>query len=123
MVWTMFGEFLARVALLDVSWLVTLVASNWVYIFMFVVLGFFLYGKKNLVLSFLFMTLMVWLTVDLTRLFGWVVLAPAFLCAHYLSRLVVLTFSEADEKLSEHFNIIAIVQFWVVYIIYNVFIG
>jgi len=122
MVWSMALEFFARLFMLDIGWLIQLVADNLIVLFIFLAVAFFMFNDKKLLPAFLFFTIMMWVSLDLSRALGWVILAPAFLGIHYLSKQIVLCFAESDESLSKHLLVINTIQFVSMFAIYNLFL-
>ncbi len=119
----MFWEFLAGVVALDVHGLVSFLFSNLYWVFAFGALAFWYFPKKNIFAGIILISFFMWSFVDLTLVFGWVYLVAGFLALNYISRIAVLAFTESDEILRKHTLLIMVIQFYVTWIFYNLFIA
>lgn len=122
MVWSMALEALARLLMLDIAWFIGLIASNLILLFIFLAIGFFLYQNKMMFLSFLFVTFILWASIDFTRAIGWVLLDPRYLSINTIASIIVLAFAESDESLKNNLLVINTLRFLTVLIVFNLFL-
>lgn len=121
----MLPEFFIHLVNLDLDWFIFLVSNNIFWLFAFFAAAFILSGGKSFSESlswFIAGVFYVWVSVDSTKLFGWVLLGAAFLGLHYITRMSVVMFGESVSALKPRFTLLLLIQFSIVYTAYNVYI-
>lgn len=118
----MLWEFLAKVLELDISFLLSFLHANLWWVFAFAACAFWYYPKKNIFVATAFISVFLWSFVDLTVSFGWVYLVGGFLAFNYISRVAVLAFTESDEILRKHTVLVMVIQFYITWVFYNIFV-
>jgi len=117
----MFFEFLNAVISLDVSWLATVLFSNFHYLFLYAIICYFFFGpglKKTAVSTLLFIPL-AWIWVDFEMMSGMLLFVGGFLGIYYITKFIVLAFAEDVPALKNHLVIVSEVQFVALFLIYN----
>lgn len=120
----MFFEFVDKLLSLDLVWLASLVFNNLHYLFAFGALMFFFFDRRvrSAIVAFVLFCFLAWAYMDLEATSGWLFFVGGFLMLNYIVKLAVLTFAQADPKLSKHLLIVNFFSFYVLWSIYNLYL-
>ncbi len=119
----MFYEFLDLVVRGGVFGFINLLLSNLFWIFGVSAVGYFFFNgdlKKIVYLFFIFPALIL-LTMDSTRVWGWVSYTAGFLLLMYSGRLVAMIFFNSIPSTRDKLPLIFSIVFWLTLIYYNFF--
>ena len=115
----MFYEALVHLGALDLGWFINLVIGNLFWLFAFyAIMFYFMGGKRTLYFTILF-ALIMWAFSDLEVLAGLFWTSAAFLLLYYVTKLAVVAFIESTPKLNKYLVIIATLQFYILFLIFN----
>jgi hypothetical protein len=115
-------EFISHAVALDLGWIVGFIASNLHWLFALVATTFIFYDGKKVLMPFILTVGMLWASADFALVSGWVWAVPAFLFIHYITRFAVMTFCSEVDRLKNILPVVFIIQFFAVYIIFNLFL-
>lgn len=118
----MFFEALQQLLELNLGWFVDLVLLNPHYLFAFFAAIYFFYEGKDVLLGFLFFVFVLYIVSSLNMVFGWVLFVGGFLSVYYISKVVVLIFTENSPVLSRYSVLISTTQAYVVWVVYNLYL-
>ena len=118
----MLFEFFHRVITLDFSWLITLVANNLLFLFLFAALIFFFFDGKRVAIGVVAFSILVWAWMDFELISGLAVLAGGFLVIYYITKMAVLMFVNEMPELKTKLIWVSEAQFLLVFVIYNIFL-
>ncbi len=120
----MFFEFVQAVLTLNVNWLAWLISANWHYFFAFAACCFFFWNGnvKKAIVAFFLLSIVVWAAADFSTVSGWMWAVGGFFAIYYISKIAVMVFAESVPQLKRYLVVVSVVQFWVLFIIYNMFL-
>ncbi len=120
----MFFEFVQAVLTFDLNWLATLLFSNFHYLFAFVAACFFFWNGnvKKTIVAFFLLSIVIWAAGDFSTVSGWMWAVGGFFSIYYISKVAVMAFAETVPQLRRHLVFVSAAQFWILFIIYNMFL-
>lgn len=117
-----FFEMIARLFAFDIGWYASQIMANLFWIFVVTaVMYIFLNGKRVLFGVILFFVVAhVWAAAE--QLYGVAIFAAGFLGIYYMTKLATMAFAESVPSLKNHLILITTVQFYVLFLAYNIFL-
>ena len=119
----MFYEFLDLIIHGGFIGFIDLILNNLFWVFGFLATGYFFFNgdlKKSLSL-FLIIPALIFLTIDVTTLWGWVSYTAGFLLLMYSGRLVAMIFFNSIPSTKDKLSLIFSIVFWLTLIYFNLF--
>lgn len=117
-------EFFYHLLSLDFVWILQLILFNLHYSFAFLALAVILFGKNSFKMIFSVALLIFFeyvAYVEFGAVIGWAFLTGSFLLLFYVSRFLLLVFAEETPSLKNKLVPLMLVQFLVLFILYNLF--
>ncbi len=117
-------DFFTHLFSLDLAWFVWLIFANLFFLFTFIALIHYLYPKtKHLtqIVLFVLFCINIWAVVDFSLAVGWIITGSVFLMIHYITRVALVTLVESPKTSTRTLVILMMIQFYAVYIFYNLF--
>ncbi|MDO8428656.1 MAG: hypothetical protein Q7S92_05585 [Candidatus Diapherotrites archaeon] len=118
-----FVEFFIHLIGLDLGWLLNYTISNFLWLFMFAALAFYLWEGKTWIYASMAVFVLLTLEQDVMTSTGWMYLTGTFLTLEMLSQTALTIVTEDMEKLRGKIPLITTIRFLVLVCFYNLFLG
>lgn len=117
-------DFFTHLFTLDIGFFVWLILANIFFLFVFAAVCHYFYPKaklKTYIMLFIFFCISMWALADFSSAVGWTMTGAVFLMLLYITRMALLTFIESPKLPTRVLIIVSILQFYAIYIFYNIF--
>jgi len=117
-----FFEALAALAGLDFTFFIDVVMGNLLWVFMFFVLVYFFFDKKNTIYYFLLWAVLLWAFLDFESLTSMTFRTGPFLMLYYLTKLALLSWAENSPRFKNKLLWVSETQFLLLLFIFTFFL-
>ena len=114
-------DALVHLMAFDISWFISLIMNNFLWLFMLSAAAFFFLRKLPLIVGFIVLTLWIWANLDFANALGWTIISSGFLAFTYTVRVIGLTFASTTDRFKNRLALVSVSLFVITAALWNIF--